>query len=112
MRGGNWEVWAYGLTDGFNPSALCDGIIVRDASDELVWVLAVGLLDAPQPQLLCPCQSSFVNTSATEASFNVIGSRWTCDQAAARGSSWVRLFDASSALLCAPNAVASSGDRL
>lgn len=113
VRGGNWDIWAYGTPDGFNRAgALCDGIVVRDGSNELVWLFSVGLLEETQPYLRCPCESAFGNSTATAANLEVIGSRWTCDRAPARGSTWVRLFYSASTLLCAPNSLATAGDRL
>jgi hypothetical protein len=113
VRGGNWDIWAYGTPDGFNRAgALCDGIVVRDGSNELVWLFSVGLLEETQSYLRCPCESAFGNSTATAANLEVIGSRWTCDRAPARGSTWVRLFYSASTLLCAPNSLATAGDRL
>jgi hypothetical protein len=58
------------------------------------------------------CESEFSNSTATADNLNVIGSRWTCDRVPTRQRTWVRIFDASSALLCAPNSLATTGDPL
>jgi hypothetical protein len=103
VRGGNWNIWAFGTPDGFNVAYLCDGVIVRDANKSTVWLLGVGLIEGPQPWLRCPCEAAFMHSPLTSANFNATGPHWTCDRAAARGTTWTRLFRGESAFICTAN---------
>jgi hypothetical protein len=106
VRGGNWGIWVFGGPDGFNVPQLCDGIIVRDGNNNLVWLLAVGMLQTTYPELHCPCEASFRNTSLTSMSFNASGPHWTCDRAPLVTFAWTKLFHDKSTLIC--NAIPSA----
>jgi hypothetical protein len=100
VRGGNWNIWAFGTPDGFNVDYLCDGVIVRDGNKSTVWLLGVGLLEGPQPWLRCPCEANFSHSALTSANLNATGPYWSCDRAAGRGTLWTPLFRGDSAILC------------
>jgi hypothetical protein len=100
VRGGNWNIWAFGTPDGFNVDYLCDGVIVRDGNKSIVWLLGVGLLEGPQPWLRCPCEANFSHSALTSANLNATGPYWSCDRAAGRGTLWTPLFRGDSAILC------------
>jgi hypothetical protein len=113
VRGGNWGIWVFGSPDGFNVNQLCDGIIVRDGSNSLVWLLAVGESLPSLPETRCPCEaSSFRNSSLTSMTFNASGPYWTCDRAPLGTATWTKLFHDQSRLLCSADASAAIDDVL
>jgi hypothetical protein len=107
-------VWGIGNPDGVSAPApnLYDGIVVRAGSDNVVWLLTAGSgFVTPAPQVFCPCELAFANTTVTIANLNAIGGpHWTCDRAASTAAQtlvWMPLFQATSTILC--NAAKQTG---
>jgi hypothetical protein len=100
VRGGNWRVWAFGSPGGFDAVVPGDGVVVRDGNGSLVWVLAVGLIEAALTSRLCPCEGAFRNSTASVANLDSAGAHWTCDRAPMRDAMWTPLFDGRSLLTC------------
>lgn len=74
VRAANWEMWLLNNATGFNFTApdgrLCDGVTVRDASDNNVFVFAgTGYADAR-----CPCDA----TAQAATSERLSNASWAC----------------------------------
>ena len=110
VRATNWSIWAFNSVDGFNvgrhgDGRLCDGITVRDGSNDVVFVHVAAGRGAPETR--CPCDMEFQTAGREEADLNFkdSGTAWMCQQVT-QDDVWERLFVKGP--VCKPNVTGSS----